>query len=272
MIEYFFAIGKYADAKERYHIMAYVAHGAGRQRACVFGGVMALHVAAIWALLSGLAVTYIPEVVAIFEAHNTPAIAPPPPQPTVRPPRTLVPPTTTITRPNPISDPPPRLTERVSLPPLTGDVTLPPIELPTPGAAPSSPPTLTMAPKLARPLGDPGRWVSTADYPTAEIRADHEGVARFRLLIGTYGRVSRCEIVASTGFPGLDAATCAIVSRRARFAPARDDSGAAATGSYSGSIAGSFRPIDLGLARGRGRGILSRTVPQPAVTVRERAS
>jgi len=91
-------------------------------------------------------------------------------------------------------------------------------------------------PRLARPVNDPARWLTDNDYPTADIRAGHEGVARVRLSVGSDGRVSGCEIAVSTGFAGLDAATCTNVSRRARFAPARDESGAAVSGTYTGTI------------------------------------
>jgi len=96
------------------------------------------------------------------------------------------------------------------------------------------PPQLT--PKAAAPLGNPGGWVGEADYPGAELRAGHAGTTRFRLAIGVDGRVAGCEIIGSSGWPGLDEATCRLVSARARFRPASDASGAPATGTFASAI------------------------------------
>jgi protein TonB len=49
------------------------------------------------------------------------------------------------------------------------------------------------------------------------------------------GRVADCTITSSSGSPDLDEATCANVTRRARFNPAMAD-GKPTTGSYSGRI------------------------------------
>jgi protein TonB len=96
------------------------------------------------------------------------------------------------------------------------------------------PPQLT--PKAAAPLGNPGGWVGEADYPGTELRAGHAGTTRFRLAIGVDGRVAGCEIIGSSGWPGLDEATCRLVSARARFRPASDGSGAPATGTFASAI------------------------------------
>ena len=60
------------------------------------------------------------------------------------------------------------------------------------------------------------------DYPTAELSAGHEGITRFRLSIGTDGKVQSCEITESSGFPRLDQAACANLKKRARFVAATD--------------------------------------------------
>lgn len=88
----------------------------------------------------------------------------------------------------------------------------------------------------ARPTNRPASWVTQDDYSPPDIRSERQGTARFTLGIGTDGKVTSCAILQSTGFESLDAATCKLVSRRARFKAALDDSGAPITGSYTGSI------------------------------------
>lgn len=104
-----------------------------------------------------------------------------------------------------------------------------------PDPIPSDPPT-RFTPEIAKPRNDVARWVTTEDYPTADVRAGHTGTVRFRVAIDTGGRVSDCTIVQSSGYAGLDAATCRNISKRARFDPATDITGARVAGSYTGSI------------------------------------
>ncbi len=92
------------------------------------------------------------------------------------------------------------------------------------------------APKLARPKGNPGAWVSPNDYPTRDLNEGNEGVTRFRLSLTAEGRVADCTVTQSSGFPSLDAATCEKLTRRARFDPASDESGAQVPGTYSGAV------------------------------------
>src|SRR3546814_716906 len=68
-----------------------------------------------------------------------------------------------------------------------------------------------------RPLGSPGAWVTNADYPSRAMRDEREGATTYRLTITPAGRVSNCEIVASSGHADLDAETCKVVRLRARF-------------------------------------------------------
>lgn len=100
---------------------------------------------------------------------------------------------------------------------------------------PSQPPS-RFTPELAKPRNDVARWVTTEDYPTADVRAGHTGSVHFRVAIDASGRVSDCTILQSSGYPGLDAATCRNVSKRARFDPATDSAGERVAGTYSGSI------------------------------------
>ncbi len=108
-----------------------------------------------------------------------------------------------------------------------------PVDFGIPGPAPSASP---FAPVGARPKGDAGRWVTNDDYRPRWIMEEMEGTARFTLAIDARGKVTGCTVTRSTGHAPLDAATCDLVTRRARFEAARDSSGKAVAGSYSGSV------------------------------------
>jgi TonB family protein len=68
-------------------------------------------------------------------------------------------------------------------------------------------------------------YISDSDYPVEAIRAGEQGVVGFELEVGPDGRVADCRIVTSSNSASLDAATCRIMTSRARFRPARDSSG-----------------------------------------------
>ncbi|MCW3837865.1 energy transducer TonB [Sphingomonas canadensis] len=84
----------------------------------------------------------------------------------------------------------------------------------------------------AVPAGSPGGWVTNDDYPAAARRADIEGIVGFTLSIGPDGRVSGCRVDSSSGHQVLDDATCALLTERARFHPARDSNGQPVTGHW----------------------------------------
>lgn len=112
-----------------------------------------------------------------------------------------------------------------------------PNPLPTPTYAPDPPrPTASFAPVSASPRNGPAGWITNADYPSAPLRRQEEGTAAYRLVIGSDGRVDECQITASTGSRALDTATCRFLERRARFDPARDQSGRNVVGTYSGQV------------------------------------
>lgn len=106
---------------------------------------------------------------------------------------------------------------------------------------PPPPPTYARPPQ---PKGNPGYWVTSNDYPAEALREEISGITGFRIAVGIDGRVSQCEIIASSGSALLDATTCALITRRARFTPARDGDGQPAPGFYSNRIRWVI-PIDL---------------------------
>ena len=167
------------------------------------------------------------------------AIPTPPPPPTVDQPQTDVVPKRDVVVPKPPVDfttegPQIDVSDTIPLP-------LPPVPIPGAGEGtklvlPTPKPTPSFAAEGARPRNDPARWVSTEDYRGNWIRRELTGRASFKLAITAEGRVSSCTITASSGHSELDAATCALVSKRARFQPARDGGGSAVAGSYSNTI------------------------------------
>jgi TonB family protein len=88
----------------------------------------------------------------------------------------------------------------------------------------------------AEPLGNPGEWVTTDDYPESALAEERSGTVAFRLQVDAAGRVSTCEIAESSGHGDLDDATCALVSERARFKPALDMRGDETVGTYSNRV------------------------------------
>lgn len=102
--------------------------------------------------------------------------------------------------------------------------------------APSPPATGTpAAPPPPRATDWPVRF-SDGDYPAVALRGQEQGPVRYRVEIGPDGRVSRCTIRSSSGSEALDATTCRIVSRRARFLPARDSDGHAVPDTRDGEV------------------------------------
>jgi protein TonB len=112
----------------------------------------------------------------------------------------------------------------------TGTIDLPPSPPPLPQHL------VNFIAKGAVPIGNPANWALADDYPSFDLVEGHEGTTTFRVAVGMDGRVTGCEIVRSSGFRGLDSATCNALKRRARFSPAIDDSGQKVAGSYTNSV------------------------------------
>lgn len=107
----------------------------------------------------------------------------------------------------------------------------------TASPSPTSEPTrAAFTPKAPKPKGRPGEWVTRNDYPAQDLREGNEGTVRFRLGVSAEGKVTSCTITASSGFPRLDAATCAKLTQRGKFEPGTDDTGAKAAGTWYSSV------------------------------------
>jgi protein TonB len=79
----------------------------------------------------------------------------------------------------------------------------------------------------------PQTWLTNDDYPREALRAGQQGTVAFRLDVGADGNLVACIVTVSSGYPILDNATCEIMTRRARFKPARDSKGVAIPFSWS---------------------------------------
>lgn len=83
-----------------------------------------------------------------------------------------------------------------------------------------------------QPLGNPGDWATTSDYPSELLRKGQGGIVRFLLVVGPNGIPDKCTIARSSGVPLLDATTCQLVMRRAKFKAAADTNGQPIAGYY----------------------------------------
>lgn len=66
----------------------------------------------------------------------------------------------------------------------------------------------------------PEGWAGDGDYPLNALDIGAFGISSFRLDVDETGAVTRCRILASSGYAVLDEATCSKLPRRARFKPA----------------------------------------------------
>ncbi|MDT9014132.1 MAG: hypothetical protein RL671_539 [Pseudomonadota bacterium] len=209
--------------------MAYADQEMSGNRIASFVVVALLHVLVGYALVTGLAYEAVQQVVkkvtTVDIKKEEPKKEPPPP-----PKKAAAPP--------PIVAPPPKINVNVTPPPVQTVVTPPPAAPVVPIIAPPAPVPAAprVQPKQPSPKGNPANWATTNDYPTRALREEREGTTGFRVTVGPDGRVTGCSVTSSSGSPDLDDATCANVTRRARFNPATDGEGQPTSGSYSNRV------------------------------------
>ena len=93
------------------------------------------------------------------------------------------------------------------------------------GIDPTSLSSLSQRPTPLHARGFLG-YFSDGDYPDDALRAGHQGAATVRLNITPEGTVAECTTLVSSGHRSLDTRTCLIFTRRARFRPALNATGA----------------------------------------------
>ena len=195
--------------------------------------VVTLHVAALWALQSGLmrkaAEIIIPaEVLSEFLTPQPPAPpapptppAPPPPKPA--PPKpSPTPPKPRVAKPTPAPEPMPvAIADPTPAPAAPVGVVEPqpaakPVEAPVAAApAPAAPP----APAIVQPSSDASHLNNPKPvYPAVSKRLGEQGKIVLRVLIGTDGLPQKVEIKQSSGFERLDRQAVDTVTRW-RFVP-----------------------------------------------------
>jgi periplasmic protein TonB len=165
-------------------------------------------------------------------------VPPPPPapepspaqiQPSAQRPMAPTPPITLPSPPGPMVD---------VFDPMLPSVTEPLVQSgPIPSYTPEPPrPAPSFTPRAARPSNNEARWITNDDYPRRPLLDGAEGVTRYRVTVDTNGRVSDCQVTGSSGHAQLDSATCRLISSRARFEAATDETGAKIAGTYTGSV------------------------------------
>lgn len=217
--------------------MAYLQHTSWKDRPGAVAGVIAIHALIGYALVNGLTLKAIVEAPGRLESEFIPDIPlDPPPPPKKEEVKQELAPQNPMVAPLPPLDLSPR-------PPLIDTIPTPlpvpdtPYIVPRPGPTPDlGPRRPAFEPLAAKPRNNPAEWVTTADYRSSWINREMTGTARFRLEISANGRVESCAITASSGHPDLDRATCDLVSRRARFDPAKNSEGEKTAGSFSSAV------------------------------------
>lgn len=204
-----------------------------RRRMAAVAGTVAIHAALGIAVVTGLTIAGVGPI----EPARTPIIdfpvPPPPPAPAPAPT-----PTSTAEQYTPPTTPKPPIEL-----PRVPDRTFAETDFPKVPVGPVRPPIVnpprpepSFAPQGASPSNDRASWITNADYPTSALRREDEGLAAYRVVVGSDGRVSACQITASSGSRALDEATCRYIARRARFDAATNENGAKVVGSYDGTV------------------------------------
>src|SRR5262247_96517 len=171
-----------------------------------------------YAIVTGLAYNVVKKTIQDLKTFNVEE-QPPPPEPPPPPPKDMpdVPP--------PPSAPPAVVSIAPTVTPTIPTIPqLAPAPIPAPAPAPpAAPPKPRIEPAKAK--GDLRLLFSDSDYPASAQAAGAQGTARASITVGPDGRVQSCNITQSTGNSALDAATCNIIRRSAKFTPAHDSSG-----------------------------------------------
>ncbi len=173
------------------------------------GFVILLHIALVYALVSGLAfraveVAPTPIETKIIAAPQQQKTEPPPPPPDFQPPPPpfVPPPEVNIARP----PPPPAVSTAI-----TNVTPVRPTAPPPPPAPPHEP--VSVAPHVdAAASREP-------DYPPVSRRLGEQGTVILAVTVEPNGRASDVKIVQSSGFPRLDQAAVEGVKANYRFAP-----------------------------------------------------
>jgi len=200
---------------------------ASRRNAAIAGSVMLFHIAALWALQTGLlrrAVEIIVPVQVFSElvTPEVPKVEPPPPPKSPEPVKQRV-----VQQTAPALPPAPMpvaVADATPAPNAPTGTTAPPAALPAIAApvaeapapvAPPAPPRVELPSSDADYLQNP-----KPPYPAISKRQGEQGKAVVRVLIGVDGTAQKAEIHQSSGYDRLDQAALATVQRW-RYVPGK---------------------------------------------------
>jgi protein TonB len=211
--------------------MSYVDQGMTPGRVWAIVMVAILHALIGYAFVTGLAYKFVKNVQEDLKTFDVQE-APPPEEEPPPPPDTPQP-------PPPVTTPPPMQRFENLPPPPVAAPPPPPVPAPYVPPAPPAPPAPPPPPRTVEPArarANLASYVSNDDYPASALRNEEQGTTGFRLTVGPDGRVSNCVVTSSSGSSALDAATCRLMRSRARFTPARDNTGASTTDTVNSRI------------------------------------
>ena len=178
--------------------MSYLDHASDpRRRAKAIIAVGTIHAVLAYGLVTGLGVDVIERLTQPpLVGEQIPLPPPPPPKPDT-------PPETPIVS-TPVAPVPPIPLQPVPDPKIDPfeDLSDPVVVLdPTPPAPPlpPSPPAPNFTPKRAVPSNGSSGWITNDDYPRRALIDEAEGSVAYRLVVGTNGRGSSCELTRPSG-------------------------------------------------------------------------
>lgn len=189
------------------------------RKAVSVGLVVLLHVVLGYAFVTGLAFNVVKKVAQDLKVVDV-KDQPPPPEQKPPPP----PPQQTQVPPPPIVAPPPIVQTPTIAPPVMTVPVPPPVAPPITVSAPPAPPPPVVS-QAAQAKGDPHSWITNDDYPPEAVRLEQQGVSGIAWTINEQGRVENCHVISSSGSQVLDDTACRLMTRRGRYAPAKDASG-----------------------------------------------
>ena len=86
------------------------------------------------------------------------------------------------------------------------------------------------------PIGNPGDWARSSDYPSNVLNRGGHGLVQFRLDISETGSITGCHIQLRTNPNEFADLSCRMLSKRAQFTPALDRTGKPIKSYYINSI------------------------------------
>jgi protein TonB len=224
----------------------------GRDRWIAGAGVVLVHGAIGWALVTGLAPSLVRQATESLQLFDLKAPLPPPPPEPPRPKPAVDPRKSGTAAPANLDARPTEIVAPTLPPPLPPPVIAAPVAGPgvaaTSGAAPVPGPgtggggvgTGTGSGGVGDGQGGGGRGtfarqisgrIYDDDYPRSAARAGIGGTVWVRYTVTVKGRAEDCRVTRSSGNAELDAVTCKLVTKRFRYRPGTD-----ATGRFVSSV------------------------------------